>query len=130
MTLTHPLSTTLFSHLASHSHLGAAHCNYSPFLRSHVQLLQRSWCFAFFPKGRKKESVTATLSLSQEFELATFQSLMCLQAIAVLFIIKHMPCLLLERKKCHIYDKITWGEQIYSAVVNDAKEMFFPAEHS
>lgn len=130
MTLTHPLSTTLFSHLASHSHLGAAHCNYSPFLRSHVQLLQRSWCFAYFPKGRKKESVTATLSLSQEFELATFQSLMCLQAIAVLFIIKHMPCLLLERKKCHIYDKITWGEQIYSAVVNDAKEMFFPAEHS
>lgn len=90
--------SALFFHLASHSHLGAARCNYSPFLRSHVQLQQRSWCFAYFPKGRKKESVPATPSLSQEFELATFQSLMCLQAIAVLFIMKHMRCLLLERK--------------------------------
>lgn len=124
------LGTMLFFHPASHSHLGAAHCNYSPVLRSHVQLQQSTRCFTYlssiwrerdcycysftFPKGPWRIQ-TGNLPVTNQ----------CLKAIKILFSMKHLPCLqttALGEKVSFFYDKFTRGKQIYSsATANDAK---------
>lgn len=58
----------------------------------------------------------------------------CLQAIAVLFIIKKKKLDMftnncLGDRKCHFHDRITWGKQIYSPVtVTGARAMLLPGQ--
>lgn len=87
------LSTMLFSHPASHSHLGTAHCNYSP-----VQLQQSSWGFTYmsrFWRQRERKCYCYSFTFPKGPGIWTGHlpvTELCPQAITVLFIMKHLPC--------------------------------------